>query len=139
MIVPPELVRPVQKMQQNLFICANSFVQHAAVVALTEQHQEIDHMVKIYNERRQFMIRRLREIGFGITVEPRGAFYVFANAKKFRQDSYKFAFELLEKTGVAVTPGIDFGDNGEGYLRFSYANSIENISIAMDRLEKYLS
>ncbi|NOZ61410.1 MAG: pyridoxal phosphate-dependent aminotransferase [Calditrichaeota bacterium] len=139
LILPPELVRPVQKMQQNLFICANSFVQSAGVVALVEHHPEIGRTVKIYDERRQFMIRRLREIGFGITIEPRGAFYVFANAGKFRQDSYEFAFELLEKTGVAVTPGIDFGSNGEGYLRFSYANSLKNISVAMDRLEKYLA
>jgi aspartate/methionine/tyrosine aminotransferase len=85
------------------------------------------------------MIRRLRELGFGITVEPTGAFYVFANAKKFSNDSYKFAFDLLEKAHVGVAPGIDFGSNGEGYLRFCYANSLENIEEGMERLEKYLA
>jgi len=77
-------------------------------------------------------------MGFGITVEPTGAFYVFANAKQFSGDSYQLAFDILEKAHVGVTPGIDFGENGEGYLRFSYANSVENIAKGMDRIETYL-
>lgn len=95
-------------------------------------------MKEIYNERRKFMIRRLREMGLGITVEPTGAFYVFANAKHVSQDSYRLAFDILEKAHVGVTPGIDFGKNGEGYLRFSYANSLENIAEGLNRLENYL-
>jgi aspartate/methionine/tyrosine aminotransferase len=94
-------------------------------------------MKSIYDERRKFIIRRLREIGLGITVEPTGAFYVFVNAKRYSTDSYKLAFDILEKAHVGVAPGIDFGRNGEGYLRFSYANSMENISEGMTRLEKY--
>lgn len=85
------------------------------------------------------MIRRLRELGFGITVEPTGAFYVFANAKHISKDSYKLAFDILENAHVGVAPGIDFGKNGEGYLRFSYANSLENIEEGMDRLQAYLA
>jgi aspartate/methionine/tyrosine aminotransferase len=96
-------------------------------------------MVEIFNKRRKLTIESLRKIGFGITVEPTGAFYVLANARKFTGNSLKFAFELLEKTGVGVTPGIDFGGNAEGYLRFSYTNSIENISEAMNRLEQYFA
>jgi aspartate/methionine/tyrosine aminotransferase len=84
------------------------------------------------------MIARLKELGFGITVEPTGAFYVFANAKHLSGDSYRLAFDILEKARVGVAPGIDFGPNGEGYLRFSYANSLENIAEGMDRLQKYL-
>ena len=84
------------------------------------------------------MIRRLKEMGLGITVEPTGAFYVFANMKHVSLDSYKLAFDLLEKAHVGVTPGIDFGEGGEGYIRFSYANSMENIAEGMDRLESYL-
>jgi aspartate/methionine/tyrosine aminotransferase len=96
-------------------------------------------MVDTYNNRRKFIIPRLREIGFGITVEPTGAFYVLANAKRFcPEDSMSFSLELLEKAGVAVTPGIDFGENAEGYIRFSYATSLENIAEGMDRLERYL-
>ena len=96
-------------------------------------------MKEIYDERRRFMISRLKEIGFGITVEPTGAFYVFANARHISKDSYKLAFDILEKAHVGVAPGIDFGPNGEGYLRFSYANSLDNIKEGMNRLEKYLS
>jgi aspartate/methionine/tyrosine aminotransferase len=94
-------------------------------------------MKSIYDEHRRFMIRRLRDIGLGITVEPTGAFYVFANVKAFSTDSYRLAFDILEKAHVGVTPGIDFGRNGEGYLRFSYANSMENIVEGMNRLETY--
>jgi len=137
-IAPVEFVRPIQKLQQNLFICPNSFVQWAGVCALQEEHPEISRMIQTYDERRRFLIKRLREIGFRIEVEPRGAFYVFANAACFHANSYQFAFELLERAKVAVTPGIDFGTNGEGFLRFSYANSLKNIKIAMERLERYL-
>jgi aspartate/methionine/tyrosine aminotransferase len=84
------------------------------------------------------MINRLRKIGFGVAVEPVGAFYVFANAKKFTTNSLKFSFKLLEETGVGTAPGLNFGSNAEGYIRFSYANSIENISKGLDRIEQYL-
>jgi aspartate/methionine/tyrosine aminotransferase len=84
------------------------------------------------------LIQRLKQLGLGITVEPTGAFYVFANARHISNNSYELAFDILEKAGVGVAPGIDFGDNGEGYLRFSYANSMENIAEGMNRLGKYL-
>ena len=95
-------------------------------------------MKAIYDQRRTYLIGRLRELGFGIKVEPTGAFYVFANAKKYTNDSMQFTFDLLEKAGVGVAPGVDFGPGGEGYIRFSYANSIEKIEEGMRRLEKYL-
>jgi aspartate/methionine/tyrosine aminotransferase len=137
-IAPQPFIRPMQKLQQNFFISANAMVQKAGIAALKEARQDVARMKDIYNERRRFMIARLKEIGFGITVEPTGAFYVFANAKHLSDDSYKLAFDILEKAHVGVAPGIDFGPNGEGYLRFSYANSLENIEEGMDRLEKYL-
>jgi Aspartate/tyrosine/aromatic aminotransferase len=77
-------------------------------------------------------------MGFKIPVEPTGAFYVFVNARHISNDSYKLAFDILEKAHVGVTPGVDFGNNAEGFLRFSYANSIENIEEGMNRLERYL-
>jgi aspartate/methionine/tyrosine aminotransferase len=138
LIAPPEFMRPLQKLHQNFFISANSMVQRAGIVALTQAGDDVVRMRDTYNERRKFMIRRLREIGFGITTEPTGAFYVFANAGHLSGDSYALAFEILEQAHVGVTPGIDFGENGEGYLRFSYANSMENIAEGMDRLEAYL-
>ena len=137
-IAPRPFIRPMQKLQQNFFISANAMVQQAGIAALKNAGDDVARMQEIYNERRQFMIRRLKELGFGITVEPTGAFYVFANAKQFSNDSYKLAFDMLEKAHVGVAPGIDFGKNGEGYLRFCYASSMENIEEGMERLEKYL-
>ncbi len=139
LIAPPKYMRCIQKVQQNFFISANSMVQRAGIAALKEAGPDIAHMKKTYNERRKFMIGRLKQMGLGITVEPTGAFYVFANAKHVSKDSYKLAFDILENAHVGVTPGIDFGQNAEGYLRFSYANSMENIAEGMDRLEKYLN
>lgn len=137
-IVPEEFVRPIQKLQQNLFICASSVAQRAGIAALREADAEVEHMKNVYNERRKYMIGRLRELGFSISVEPTGAFYIFVNARHLSNDSYKLAFDILENAHVGVTPGIDFGENGEGYLRFSYANSLENIIEGLNRLEKYI-
>ena len=137
-IAPKAFIRPMQKLHQNFFISANAMVQKAGIAALKHAGEDVARMQKIYNQRRLFTIRRLKELGFGITVEPTGAFYVFANAKHISNDSYQLAFDILEKAHVGVSPGIDFGQNGEGYLRFSYANSLENIEEGMQRLEKYL-
>ena len=139
MIAPKHFIRPIQKLQQNFFISANAMVQVAGIAAFKQAGEDILRMKRIYNERRQYMIRRLKDMGLGITVEPTGAFYVFANAKHISHDSYKLAFDILEKAHVGVAPGIDFGKNGEGYLRFSYATSMENIARGMDRLEDYLT
>lgn len=140
LIVPKDLIRPMQKMLQNFFISANAMVQAAGYVALTDPgvKDDVMKMCQIYNERRQFIIPRLRKIGFDIAVEPTGAFYVFADAHRFTRDSYAFAFEILERARVGVTPGIDFGPQGEGYIRFSYANSLENIEEGLRRIEDYL-
>ncbi len=137
-ISPPEFIRPLQKIQQNFFISAGSVSQWAGIAALTRAGPDVKRMKSIYDERRKYMIGRLREMGFGLTVEPKGAFYFLVNAKHISSDSYGLAFEILERAGVGVTPGIDFGRNAEGYLRFSYANSIENIKIGLDRIEEFL-
>jgi aspartate/methionine/tyrosine aminotransferase len=138
LIVPPKFVRPLQKMHQNFFISANAFVQWAGIAALKEAGADVVRMKDTYNIRRKFIIQKLRELGFGITVEPTGAFYVLANAKRYTGDSFHFAFDILQKAKVGCTPGIDFGSNAEGYLRFCYANSLENIETAMKRLAAYL-
>jgi len=136
-IAPEEYMRPLQKIQQNFFISVNASAQMSGIAALKEAKADTLRMKEIYNERRKYMIGRLKAMGLGITVEPTGAFYVFANVKHISMDSYKLAFDILEKAHVGVTPGVDFGENAEGYLRFSYANSLENIERAMDRLEAY--
>lgn len=138
-IAPKKFMRPMQKIQQNFFISANNFVQWAGICAINRAETEVEKMRATYNERRRFIISRLKELGFGITVDPQGAFYVLANAKAFSKNSYEFAFDILEGAKVGVTPGVDFGKNAEGYIRFCYANSIDNIKEAMDRLEKFLA
>ena len=137
-IAPKEYIRPMQKIQQNFFISANSFVQWGGIAALREAKNDVIRMKNIFNERRKFIIKRLHEIGLGITVEPTGAFYILGNIKTFSNNSYEMALDILEKAHVGVAPGIDFGKNCEGYLRFSYANSMENIGEGIDRIEKYL-
>lgn len=138
LIAPKAYMRTLQILQQNLFICASSTAQAAGIAALKKSKADIDNMLHIYNERRIYIIQRLRYLGFEIKIEPQGAFYVLADARKFTSDSYHFAFDLLEKAHVGVTPGIDFGSNGEGFIRFSYANSLENIVEGLNRIEKYL-
>jgi aspartate/methionine/tyrosine aminotransferase len=138
LICPKDFVRPLQKLHQNFFICASAMAQVAGVAALTKAGPAVERMRSIYNERRKYMIGRLKDMGFGISVEPTGAFYVFANAKRFCTDSFRFAFDILENALVGVTPGVDFGRNGEGYIRFCYANSLENIEKGMDRLESFV-
>jgi aspartate/methionine/tyrosine aminotransferase len=138
MVAPKEYMRKLQVLQQNLFICAPSVAQRAGIVAMRDSEKEVAERRTIYDERRRYMLSRLHNMGFEIEVEPQGAFYIFCNAKKFTNDSYKFAFDVLENAHVGITPGVDFGKNGEGYVRFSYANSLDNIKIGMDRLEVYL-
>jgi aspartate/methionine/tyrosine aminotransferase len=138
-IVPPEMIRPLQKMHQNFFISANAFVQAAGIAALREALPDSERMRQGYDQRRRFIVPGLRKLGLGIASEPNGAFYVFANAKRFSTDSYAFAFEILERAKVCVAPGVGFGKNGEGYLRFSYANSLENLAEGLRRLESFLA
>ncbi len=137
-IAPPEFVRTMQKIHQNFFISASSVGQWAAIAALRETAADVKRMRDLYNERRIALVKRLKEMGLGITVEPTGAFYALANAKHLSNNSYDLAFDILEKAHVGVAPGIDFGDNAEGYIRFSYATSLERINEGLNRLERYL-
>ncbi len=137
LIAPAWSIRVLQSLHQNVLISANSFVQRAGIAALRECGADVARMRAAYDERRRRIVPRLRELGLGVPHTPGGAFYVLADARRIRSDSRSLAMEILEATGVAVTPGIDFGEGAEGYLRFSYANSLENIEKAMDRLGDY--
>jgi len=138
LIAPPDFIRPIQKVQQNLFISPNPFVQRAGVAALKGARSDAKEMVQIFNQRRMKMIEGLRNLGFEINCEPKGAFYVFVNSRELSDKSYELAFDILEKSHVALTPGIDFGYGGEGYLRFSYTTSLENIEEGIRRLREYV-
>lgn len=138
LIAPQKYLPTIQKLQQNFFICAGSVAQWAGVAALREAGEDVKRMRATYARRRRFLIDGLKKLGFAIPVEPTGAFYVMVNARRLGENSLKLAYDILEKVHLGVTPGIDFGPGGEGHLRFSYANSIENIEEGLARLKTYL-
>jgi aspartate/methionine/tyrosine aminotransferase len=138
LIAPPSHVRALQRLYGNFFISTNEFVQWAGVAALREAAGEPARFARIFAERRRIMIDGLRSIGLGVGFEPAGAFYILANARHFSADSLGFAYEILQQSHVAVTPGVAFGRNAEGYLRFSYSASIERIREGLRRLGAFL-
>jgi aspartate/methionine/tyrosine aminotransferase len=137
-VAPRDQIRPLQKAFGNFFISTNEFVQWAGVAALREAVDEPRRFRAIFDERRRAMVAGLRAIGLGVRAEPTGAFYVLADARRFARDSTRFAFEILERCHVAVTPGAAFGANAEGYLRFSYAASLDQIREGLRRLGCFL-
>ena len=138
LIAPSRSIRHLQSMHQNFLISANNFVQCAGIAALRECGRDVAQMREAYDRRRCHIVGRLRDLGLGVRKTPEGAFYVLADARHISADSRSLAMEILEATGVAVTPGIDFGEGAEGFLRFSYANSMENIEKALNRLRTFL-
>jgi len=137
-IVPEDLIDPARRVMQNIFIAAPTLSQFAAIAALDAQ-DEVDAMRSAYDERRQYLLAELPALGFDIVVEPQGAFYIYANVEKLTDDSRAFCWDLLEKAGVAITPGEDFGSyRASEHLRFSYATSLENLREGMQRIGDYL-
>ncbi|MBF0169674.1 MAG: pyridoxal phosphate-dependent aminotransferase [Nitrospinae bacterium] len=138
-IAPLPYLRPLQKMQQNFNISANSFVQWGGVAALREGASFVEEMRAVFALRRTAMIDGLRSIGFPVPTPPQGAFYVMVDARRYCADSLKLSSDILEEAHVAVTPGIDFGPGGEGYLRLSFATSVENIARGIERLGRFFT
>jgi aspartate/methionine/tyrosine aminotransferase len=139
LIAPREFMRPLQTAHGNFFISTNEFVQWAALAALREASEDAERFRRIFDERRRAMVAGLRRIGLGVAVPPTGAFYVLANAQRFGADSKALAFDILEHAHVGLTPGVDFGSRAEGFLRFSYANSLERIEEALERIGRYFA
>ncbi|HEU5193509.1 MAG TPA: pyridoxal phosphate-dependent aminotransferase [Methylomirabilota bacterium] len=138
-VAPQSHVKALQRLYGNFFISTNEFVQWAGVAALREAGEATVRFREIFAERRRLMIAGLRALGFGVGAEPTGAFYVLANARHFSGDSLRFAYEILEGCHVAVTPGVAFGRNAEGFLRFSYSASVERIEEGLRRLAAFLA
>lgn len=138
-VVPDWATRPLQTMQQNFFISANRFVQHAGIAALKEGGPDVERMRLGYQRKRDLLVGGLRRLGFGVPRVPDGAFYVLADARSFGADSRDLAEVLLERARVGTTPGIDFGPEAEGMLRFCYAVEEEAIEEALSRLEPVLN
>lgn len=138
LIAPMACVRTLQTLHQNFMICANHFVQLGGIAALRHADTDVERMRRLYDLRRRQMLKQLAELGFGLPFTPKGAFYVLADARHIDPDSMRLALDILEQTGVALTPGIDFGAGAEGYLRFSYSSPLKQIDTALDRLREYL-
>lgn len=135
---PADIIKQMTKIHQFAIMCAPTTSQYAAVEALKNGDNDIAEMRKAYNQRRRFLMNAFREMGLEC-FEPYGAFYVFPCIKEFGMTSEEFATRFLEEEKVAVVPGTAFGDCGEGYLRISYAYSLENLKVAIGRLAHFIT
>ena len=134
---PKEIMKQMLKIHQFVIMCAPTTSQYAAIEALHNGDEDVRRMRESYDERRRFLVNALNEMGLPC-FEPKGAFYVFPNISAYGMTSEEFARRLLEQVRVAVVPGTAFGECGEGFLRISYAYSIDNLKKALDKIEKFI-
>jgi aspartate/methionine/tyrosine aminotransferase len=141
LIVPEEFIEATEKLAQNIYIATSTPAQYAALAAFDENTlAELENRRAEFAVRRDFLYDNLLRLGFEIPIKPTGAFYIYANARKFTDDSYQFALDFLEAEGVAITPGKDFGNNdAQHMLRFSYTTSIAKMTIAIQRLDGFIN
>lgn len=139
-VAPKNLIENMDKLAQNVFLAASTPAQYAALAAFKPETIKILESYKNeFQQRRDFLLPKLKQLGFKIETEPQGAFYIYASCEKFTNDSYKFAYDLLENIGVAITPGKDFGDHkANSFVRFAYTTSIERMKEGIKRLNEYL-
>lgn len=135
---PKEIIEQMTKIHQYAIMCAPTISQYAAVEALKNGDEDVEIMRNAYNQRRRFLVNAFKEMNLEC-FEPYGAFYVFPCIKEFGMTSEEFATRFLEEEKVAAVPGTAFGESGEGYLRISYAYSLENLKIALERLERFIN
>ncbi len=141
MVLPPAMVPVVEKLAQNLFICASTVAQHAALACFQpETLATYESRRQQFQQRRDFLVPALRRLGLDIPVTPDGAFYIYVDVSRFCTDSWRFAFDLLAETGVCVVPGRDFGFSApERHVRVSYATSMANLEEAVERMGPFLA
>ncbi len=135
---PEEIISQMTKIHQYCIMCAPTTSQYAAVEALKHGDRDVEGMREAYNERRRYLMHEFRRMGLQC-FEPYGAFYIFPSIKEFGMTSEDFCTDLLMKKKVAVVPGSAFGDCGEGFVRISYAYSIDNLKNAISRIEEYIT
>jgi aspartate/methionine/tyrosine aminotransferase len=140
LVVPTSMMAAVEKLAQNFFICASTLAQQAALACFTPESMAIFEQRKSeFKRRRDYLVPELQRLGFTIPVLPDGAFYVYADCSRFSDDADAFTRDVLQATGVVMTPGLDFGTRDvQRYIRVSYATSMENLQEAVRRLETYL-
>ncbi len=134
---PKVILQQMLKIHQFAIMCAPTTSQYAAVDALKHGEHDVEKMTEAYNQRRRYLLHEFKEMGLDC-FEPYGAFYVFPNIKRFGMTSEEFATRLLEEEKVAVVPGTAFGDCGEGFLRISYAYSLESLKVALARVRNFI-
>lgn len=134
---PREIIRQMVKIHQYIIMSSPTTSQYAAIEALKNGMEDVGRMREAYNQRRRFLVKELNEMGLPC-FEPYGAFYVFPNISRFGMSSEEFAGRLLQEQRVAVVPGDAFGKCGEGFLRISYAYSIENLKVALEKIQKFI-
>jgi aspartate/methionine/tyrosine aminotransferase len=140
-VLPHDYIPHTEKLVQNVFIAASTPGQYAALQAFSPAARaEFERRRRLFRERRDYLLAALRELGFGVPVEPQGAFYVYADCSRFTGDSEAFAAALLEEAGVAIAPGLDFGRHrSERHVRFSYAGSLEVLRDGVRRIGEFLA
>jgi len=140
LVAPREAVAGIDKLAQNLYLAAPTLAQYAALSAFDPENIAILEARRLeFRARRDYLLPALRALGFEIAGTPEGAFYLYADCSRFTDDSYGFSVRLLEEAGVAITPGIDFGDHRpERHVRFAYTTSLENLQEGVRRLKAYL-
>ena len=137
-VIPSDKVRSVQKLQQNMFICAPTISQHAAVSAYNIKNKVHKNILKSYEQKRDFALRFLNEMGIKVNYTPDAAFYILCNFEDYCESSLDLCKDLLDKVGLAVAPGIDFGENYKKYVRISYAGSMEELQKGLMLLKEYM-
>ena len=137
-VIPSDKVRSVQKLQQNMFICAPTISQHAAVNAYNIKNKVQKNILKSYEQKRDFALKFLNKIGIKVNYTPDAAFYILCNFEDYCENSLDLCKDLLDKVGLAVAPGIDFGENYKKYVRISYAGSMEELQKGLMLLKEYM-
>jgi aspartate/methionine/tyrosine aminotransferase len=141
LIAPKAYVREIDKLAQNVYLAPPTLAQHAALAAFDPQTIAIlEARRDEFRKRRDYLVPQLKRLGFDVPVTPQGAFYIYAGCSRLTDDSYRFALDLLEEGGVAITPGIDFGANGAAaHVRFAYTTSDERLSEGVARIERFIA
>jgi len=140
LVVPEKFISVADNLAQNLFLAAPTPAQYAALAAFNSETINIlEQRRREFKSRRDYLLEALPKLGFTILVKPEGAFYIYANCEALTDNSFEFVERCLEEVGVAMTPGIDFGDNqAEKYIRFAYTTSLDNLKEAVKRLQQLL-
>ncbi|MDH5259271.1 MAG: aminotransferase class I/II-fold pyridoxal phosphate-dependent enzyme, partial [Gammaproteobacteria bacterium] len=140
LISPKAFIADIDKLAQNIFLAASTPAQHAALAAFSSESIEVLESYRTeFKKRRDYLFDAINELGFSVIKKPQGAFYLYADCTKFSDNSFEFANELLEKAGVAITPGIDFGKyKASQHVRFAYTTSLPQLKEGISRLRKHL-